>query len=185
MGNAGHGNALWTFLMPFSRYFGHYVGQLYKIEGELPPVESSEQDFRAVFRDIVRQGLERECYWILGNALSQCAFVFVIYSQDALGQRLGNDGLLIHLLAEYGIETNQSELEWFSQSFWAQSIALKCEHGWRPPQAEEMPMRIFETLSLATDHPPERLRLEMNWLIDEWKQEATAVLAKFGYHPVW
>ena len=27
LGNAGHCNALWTFLMPFSRFFGHYVSQ--------------------------------------------------------------------------------------------------------------------------------------------------------------
>ena len=26
LGNAGHCNALWAFLMPFSRFFGHYVG---------------------------------------------------------------------------------------------------------------------------------------------------------------
>ena len=36
LGNAGHANRLWTFLMPFSRFFSHYSGQLYKIEGELP-----------------------------------------------------------------------------------------------------------------------------------------------------
>ena len=32
LGNAGHSNALWTFLMPFSRFFGHYSGQIYKID---------------------------------------------------------------------------------------------------------------------------------------------------------
>jgi hypothetical protein len=29
-------DALWTFLMPFSRFFSHYSGQIYKIDEPLP-----------------------------------------------------------------------------------------------------------------------------------------------------
>lgn len=80
LGNAGHSNELWTFLMPFSRFFGHYVGQYYKINEELPPPGADEAAYRACFERVVHRMLAREFYWLLGNALSQCAFTFVIFS---------------------------------------------------------------------------------------------------------
>ena len=87
LGNAGHCNALWTFLMPFSRFFGHYVGQYYKVEEELPPPGSSPEAYRACFERVVGRLLGREFFWLLANALSQCAFTFIIFSQDGEGGR--------------------------------------------------------------------------------------------------
>jgi aldehyde:ferredoxin oxidoreductase len=49
-GNPGHANALWTFLMPFSRFFGHYVGQIYKIEGISRLVPAPTKRSRALSR---------------------------------------------------------------------------------------------------------------------------------------
>ena len=171
--------------MPFSRFFGHYVGQLYKIEAELPAPGASEDAYRSCFQAVVQEALEREFFWLLGNVLSQCAFTFVIYSQGGLGARLSDDALLIRLLRHYGIETTPSELRWFSQAFWAQSIALKLEYGWRPPTALDLPYRIYESLSLAMGRPPEDLQALMAWLIDEWKRAAGEVLSRFGYPVDW
>jgi aldehyde:ferredoxin oxidoreductase len=185
LGNAGHSNALWTFLMPFSRYFGHYVGQLYKIEAELPPVGAAEAEYRACFRQVVRQALRREWYWVLGNALSMCSFTFVIFSQDGAGERLADDDLLVELLRQYGLSTTRADLEWFGQAFWAQSMALKEAHGWRPPTAEELPGRVYESLALALKREPEELRRLMALLIDEWKIQARERLARFGYEVAW
>ncbi|MBN1402801.1 MAG: hypothetical protein JXA74_18305, partial [Anaerolineae bacterium] len=185
LGNAGHSNALWTFLMPFSRFFGHYVGQLYKIEAELPPAGADEQAYRACFREVVRRALEREFFWLLGNALSQCAFTFVIFSRDGQGETLSEDGLLVQLLRQYGIETSPSELRWFSQAFWAQSIALKCQYGWEPPSARDMPRRIYESLAPVLERDPDELQRLMDLLIDEWKRQAGAVMRRFGYQVAW
>ena len=79
-GNTGHCNALWTFLMPFSRFFGHYVGQIYKIDEEFPPPGATQGACRACFQRVVERLLAREFFWLLANALSQCAFTFVIFS---------------------------------------------------------------------------------------------------------
>ncbi|MGD8625997.1 MAG: aldehyde ferredoxin oxidoreductase N-terminal domain-containing protein, partial [Anaerolineae bacterium] len=84
LGNAGHANALWTFLMPLSRYFGHYVGQFYKIGAELPPGDDGAA-LDAVFERVVRRALQRELFGVLCNALSACAFTFVLFSQDGRG----------------------------------------------------------------------------------------------------
>jgi len=185
LGNAGHCNALWTFLMPFSRFFGHYVGQYYKVDVQLPPSGSDPQTYRACFESVVHRLLEREFFWLLANALSQCAFTFVIYSQDGQGERLSDDDLLIRLLQEYGIHTTRADLEWFSQAFWAQSIDLKCQFGWRPPAAADLPRRVYEALSLALGRPLEELQDLMGMLIEEWKQQAGALLFRFGYVPPW
>ncbi|MFH1084396.1 MAG: aldehyde ferredoxin oxidoreductase N-terminal domain-containing protein [Chloroflexota bacterium] len=195
LGNPGHSNALWTFLLPFSRYFGHYVGQLYKIEAEMPPPGASEDAYRACFQQVVRAALQRECFWLIGNALSQCAFTFIIYSQDGAGERLADerladealadDGLLARLLRHYGVRTTADELRWFSQAFWAQSIDLKCQHGWRPPGAADLPQRVYASLALALGRPAEELRGLMALLIDEWKTQARALLERFGYAPDW
>ena len=53
LGNAGHSNALWTFLMPFSRFFSHYSGQIYKLDETLPP-NPDDGALRRVFRRVPR-----------------------------------------------------------------------------------------------------------------------------------
>lgn len=180
LGNAGHANALWTFLTPLSRFFGHYVGQLYKIEGNLPSGESAE-GAQAVFEPVVRQALEREFFGCLGNVLSLCAFTSVIFSQAGQGVCLDDADLLVRTLACYGIETGRTELEWFAESFWARSIALRLEQGWRPPLAADYPGRVFEALSQALGRPVDELRNLMDLLIREWQRQAGEVLYKFGH----
>jgi hypothetical protein len=171
--------------MPFSRFFGHYVGQLYKVDEELPPPGSDQQTYRACFRRVVSRLLAREFFWLLCNALSQCAFTFVIYSQDGQGERLSDDDLLVRVLRHYGLHTTRSDLEWFGQAFWAQSVDLKCQFGWRPPSAADFPRRVYEGLSLALDRPADELQDLMDLLIDEWKQQAKDVLTRFGYETAW
>jgi aldehyde:ferredoxin oxidoreductase len=184
LGNAGHCNALWTFLMPFSRFFSHYSGQIYKIEGDIP-AGASEGEIKALFEHVIRQMLQREYFGVLCNGLSCCAFTFVIFSQNGEGERLSEDGLLVEILSHYGIKTSHQELMWFAQAFWAQSIDLKIKLGWRPPSAQDLPARVFEALSLTLDRPPEELRGLMDLLIDEWKRQAGGVMQKFGYEVVW
>ncbi len=181
LGNAGHCNALWTFLMPFSRFFGHYVGQYYKVDEQLPPPGSDTETYLACFERVVERLLRREFFWLLANALSQCAFTFVIFSQDGKGERLSNDGLLVHLLHAFGIHTTRADLEWFAQAFWAQSMDLKREFGWHPPSASDLPRRVYEALSLVLGRSPEELESLMGLLIDEWKRQAGGVMGRFGY----
>lgn len=185
LGNAGHCNALWTFLMPFSRFFGHYVGQFYKVDEELPPPGADREAYCSCFERVVGRLLAREFFWLLANALSQCAFTFVIFSQDGKGERLSDDDLLVRLLRSYGIHTTRTDLIWFSQTFWAQSIDLKCRFGWRPPSAADFPRRVYKALSLALDRPPDELQTLMDLLIGEWKRQAREVLARFGYEASW
>jgi aldehyde:ferredoxin oxidoreductase len=186
LGNAGHANQLWTFLMPFSRYFGHYVGQLYKIEGELPS-GTNPREARPVFEKVIRQALLREFFGCLGNALSTCAFTFVIFSQDGKGVNLDDSDLLVRTLACYGIETRREELAWFAEAFWSQSMAFKLECGWRPPTASNYPDRVYEALVQALHRPADELRVLMELLIAEWKRQATEVMHKYGYEvpPSW
>jgi aldehyde:ferredoxin oxidoreductase len=184
LGNAGHCNALWTFLMPFSRFFSHYAGQIYKIEGDIP-AGAGEGEIKALFENVIRQMLQREYFGVLYNCLSCCAFTFVIFSQDGEGERLDEDGLLVEILSHYGIKTSHQELMWFAQAFWAQSIDLKVKFGWRPPSAQDFPSRVFEALSLTLGRTPEELRGLMDLLVDEWKQQAGGVMQKFGYEVVW
>ncbi|NIO69538.1 MAG: hypothetical protein GTN71_11035, partial [Anaerolineae bacterium] len=184
LGNAGHCNALWTFLMPFSRFFSHYSGQIYKIEGDIP-AGASEGEIKALFENVIRQMLQREYFGVLCNCLSCCAFTFVIFSQDGEGERLDEDGLLVEILSHYGIKTSHQELMWFAQAFWAQSIDLKIKLGWHPPSAQDFPARVFEALSLTLERTPEELRGLMDLLIDEWKRQAGGVMQKFGYEVVW
>jgi aldehyde:ferredoxin oxidoreductase len=181
LGNAGHANALWTFLMPFSRFFGHYSGQIYKIDEPLPPPGSDEAAYRACFQRVVQRMLQKEFFWVLCNALSMCAFTFVIFSQDGEGERLSDNDLLVRLLHNYGIHTTRTDLEWFAQVFWAQSIDLKCQFGWRPPAAADFPQRVYKALSLALERTPEELQSLMGMLIEEWKRQAEDVMARFGY----
>ena len=185
LGNAGHANALWTFLMPFSRFFGHYVGQLYKIDETLPPPGSDQAAYRACFERVVQRMLQKEFFWVLCNAFSMCAFTFVIFSQDGKGERLSDDGLLLRLLRHYGIQATRADLEWFAQAFWVQSIDLKCQFGWRPPTAEAFPRRVYEALSLALDRPIGELQALMSMLVDEWKHQAGDMMARFGYEVPW
>jgi aldehyde:ferredoxin oxidoreductase len=180
LGNPGHANALWTFLMPFSRFFGHYSGQIYKVPGELRP-EMSEAEVDALFEGVVEEMVRRECFGILCNALSACAFTFVVFSQDGEGVRLDDGELLVRTLRAYGLETTRSELEWFAEAFWAQSLAWKLERGWRPPAAPDYPARVFEALSGALDFPPEELRRLMDRLIAAWERRAGELLYRYGY----
>jgi aldehyde:ferredoxin oxidoreductase len=184
LGNAGHCNALWTFLMPFSRFFGHYAGQIYKIDEELP-ADPDEESLRTLFARVIERMMDRELFGILCNALSCCAFTFVIYSKDGLGERLDNSDLLVRTLAQYGIRTTRSDLIWFAQAFWAQSLDLKAQYGWRPPRASDLPGRVYEALSLVLRQPPEVLQRWMALLIDEWKSQGRARLARFGYAVEW
>ena len=185
LGNPGHCNTLWTFLMPFSRFFGHLSGQYYKIDEKLPPPGSESEAYRACFERVVSRMFAREAYWLIGNALSQCAFTFVIFSDKGDGERLSDDHLLVKLLALYGIHTSPEELAWFSQAFWAQSIDLKCSYGWRPAAASDFPRRVYEGLSLALDRPVDELQHLMELLVEEWKRQAAGRLERFGYQPPW
>ncbi len=185
LGNAGHCNALWAFLMPFSRFFSHYSGQIYKIDETLPPPGSDESAYRACFQRVVQRMLQKEFFWVLCNALSMCAFTFVIFSQDGKGERLSDDNLLVKLLRHYGIHTTRADLEWFAQAFWAQSIDLKCRFGWKPPAAADFPRRVYEALALALERTPEDLQSLMEMLIREWKRQAEEVMYRFGYEVSW
>lgn len=185
MGNAGHCNALWTFLMPFGRFFSHYAGQFYKIDEKLPPSGSDRKAYQSCFKRVISQLMAQEFFCLLGNSLSQCGFTFVIFSRDGKGKQLSDDNLLIRLFHSYGIHTTHSELGWFSQVFWAQSIDFKCQLGWRPPTAGDFPKRIYEALSLALNQTPDELQTLMDMLIDEWKIQAKEVLNSFGYETSW
>jgi aldehyde:ferredoxin oxidoreductase len=185
LGNAGHANAPWTFLMPFSRFFSHYSGQIYKIDEALPSPGSDEAAYRACFQRVVQRMLQKEFFWVLCNALSMCAFTFVIFSQDGEGERLSDDNLLIRLLRNYGIHTTRADLEWFAQAFWVQSMDLKCQFGWRPPSAADFPRRVYEALALALERTPEELQSLMEMLIGEWKRQAGEVMGRFGHAAVW
>jgi hypothetical protein len=185
LGNPGHCNALWTFLMPFSRFFSHYSGQIYKIPGALPPPDSDQETVQGFSRQIVERMLQREFFWLLCNAFSHCAFTFIIFSQDGKGEELRKDDLLVRLLRHYGIHLTNAELIEFSQAFWAQSIDLKCQHGWRPQSAADFPRCVYEALSATLDRPPEELEAWMARLIAEWKQQAGQVLTSFGYTVSW
>jgi hypothetical protein len=81
----------------------------------------------------------------------------------------------------HGIRTTRADLEWFAQAFWAQSIDLKCQFGWRPPAADDFPRRVYEALALALDRPVEELQALMEMLIEEWKRQAGDVMRRFGY----
>jgi aldehyde:ferredoxin oxidoreductase len=179
LGNAGHANALWTFLMPVSRYFGHYVGQFYKIGGQLPPAGDGDA-VRLLFRQVVRKALEREFFGVLCNSLSACAFTFTLFSEDGQGMGLDDSNLLVRVLACYGLETRREELEWFAESFWSQSMAHKLALGWLPPSAADYPERVFEVLSLSLGRPTAELRSLMDELIVEWKRQAGEVLYRHG-----
>jgi aldehyde:ferredoxin oxidoreductase len=180
LGNPGHANQLWTFLMPFSRFFGHYVGQLYKIQKGLPP-GTRPGEVQPIFEEVIRQALQREFFGCLGNALSTCAFTFVLFSQDGEGVTLDDSDLLVRTLACYGIGCRREDLEWFAEAFWAQSIAFKLECGWKPPSAAEYPDRVYEALEQALGRPAGELRVLMDLLIGEWKQQAASIMHKYGY----
>jgi hypothetical protein len=184
MANAGHSNALWTFLMPFSRFFSHYSGQIYKIEETLPQAPDDDV-LRRVFRRVVERMFEREFFGILCNALSCCAFTFVIFSQDGQGEQLDDGDLLVRTLAEYGVRTTHDDLMWFAQAFWAQSMDLKARHGWRPLSARDLPRRVYEGLELVLGQPAEELVRWMDMLIAEWQVRAKGALSKFGYDATW
>lgn len=180
LGNAGHANALWTFLMPFSRFFSHYSGQIYKVPGELTP-DLGPAETQALFERVIAEMLQREVFGCLGNALSLCAFTHVIFSEDGRGIVLDGSDLLVRTLAAYGIEVRREDLQWFAEAFWAQSIALKMAHGWQPPRAEDFPARVFETLVPHLGRPVDVLRGLMNQLIAEWERQARVLLYKYGY----
>ena len=185
LANAGHANALWTFLMPFSRFFSHYSGSIYKIHETLPPQGSPPEDYQACFKRVIHLMLQREFFAVLGNSLSQCGFTFPVFSQEGKGEKLSTDQLLVKTLRLYGISTTQADLEWFSRAFWAQSIAFKQEHGWRPMSAADFPDRIYHSLSLTLEYSPEELTELMGMVIEEWKCQAGSIMSQFGYEVSW
>jgi aldehyde:ferredoxin oxidoreductase len=168
--------------MPVSRYFGHYVGQFYKIGGRLPPAGDG-QAVRRLFQEVVRKALEREFFGVLCNSLSACAFTFVLFSEEGQGVALDGSDLLVRTLACYGLETDREELAWYAESFWSRSIAHKLSLGWLPPSAAGYPHRVFEVLSLSLGRPAAELCSLMDELIAEWKRQAAEVLYRHG-HPV-
>lgn len=152
---------------------------------KLAQTRAGPQDYEACFERVVDRLLAREFFWILANALLQCAFTFVIFSQDGQGERLSDDDLLVRLLGRYGIKTTRADLEWFAQAFWAQSMAFKAGFGWWPPAAEEMPRRVYEALSLALARPVDEVQALMARLIEVWKRQAGQVMRCFGHEPAW
>ena len=151
----------------------------------MPPPGSDQETVRAFSRQIVERMLQREFFWLLCNAFSHCAFTFIIFSQDGKGEQLRKDDLLVRLLRHYDIHLTNKDLIEFSQAFWAQSIDLKCQHGWRPQSATDFPKRIYEALSSTLDRSPDELETLMAQLIAEWKQQAGEVLACHGYTAGW
>jgi aldehyde:ferredoxin oxidoreductase len=184
LANPGHGNALWTFLMPFSRYFGHYSGQIYKVEGVLTP-DMDADEIDALFYRVVRTMLQREFIICIGNSLSTCAFTFPIFTEGGRGEGLDSRRLLVRTLAQYGFGVHEHELKWFAQAFWAQSIALKLRYGWVPPRAADLPGRVFELLSKVLDHPSDDVAELMDRLIDVWLRQAGEVMRRFGHEVPW
>jgi hypothetical protein len=155
------------------------------VDEKLPPPGSDQAAYRACFERVVGRLLKREFFWLLANSLSQCAFTFVIFSQDGKGERLSDDDLLVRLLRHYSIHTTRADLDWFAQAFWAQSMDLKWKFGWRPPSASDFPHRVYEALSLALDRSPDELQSLMGMLIEEWKRQTREVLGRFGYGASW
>ena len=184
LGNAGHCNRLWTFLMPFSRFFSHYSGQIYKIGGRLPK-DKDDAEAHQLLSPVIREMFRREYFSILCNALSCCAFGFVVYSQNGEGEELDDENLLVEVLRAYGIETSREELMLFAQNFWAQSIDLKLRCGWQAPSAADFPKRIFEAVAQAVGKPAEECGCLMDLLIAEWKTQAKRVMQKYGYESPW
>ena len=180
LGNPGHANALWTFLMPFSRFFSHYSGQIYKVPGDLKP-GLTPAETRSLFEQVIAEMLKREIFGCLCNALSMCAFTFVVFSENGAGVELDGD-LLARTLALYGVDVRREDLLWFAEAFWAQSIAFKVAHGWQPPRASDFPARVFEALAQTLSRSVDDLRDLMNRLIAEWERQAGALLAKYGYN---
>ncbi|MBD3421365.1 MAG: hypothetical protein GF398_14710 [Chitinivibrionales bacterium] len=185
IGNAGHCNTLWTFLMPFSRYFGHYVGQYYKIDEQLPREDATADELALFATRVVRRLLRREFFWLIGNALSHCGFTYIVFSEDMKGEELRRDELLVRLLRDYGINTTNANLVLFAQTFWAQSMDFKCQCGWTPPSVDDFPQRIFEALSKVNGRTIEELKSMMRLLIDEWNKQAGNIMRGAGYEPVW
>ena len=184
LGNPGHCNKLWTFLMPFSRFFSHYSGQIYKVSGSIPE-DSDQETLQRLFSQVIQEMFQREYFSILCNTLSCCAFGFVIFTEGGSGVELSRDDLLVEVLDFYGIETSRKELMKFAQNFLAQSIDLKIKHGWQPLNADQFPYRIYEAVSQAISHPPERCKEMMDILIDEWKRQTKQLMSKYGYNAPW
>ena len=185
LGNPGHCNALWTFLMPFSRFFSHYSGQIYKISGEMPEVGADKEVISKFCQDIIQKMLKREFYWIICNALSLCAFTFIIFSQEGKGYELRDDDLLPNLLNKYGIQLTTSELKEFARTFWAQSINLKNKFWWQPQNANQFPERVYEALGLNLNRPIEDMKSLMENLIDEWKKQTANILQDYELPVNW
>lgn len=184
LGNPGHGNALWTFLMPFSRFFGHYSGQIYKIDGDLTP-DMRDDAIEVLFEDVITRMLQREALICLGNALSACAFTFVIFTEDGLGEALDRGSLLVRTLALYGLSVHDQDLLWFAKAYLARSIALKAALGWIPPRASDFPKRVRDLLSSVLDRPVDEVACLMDQLIGVWKRQAGELLHTFGHEVPW
>ena len=174
---------MWTFLMPFSRFFGHYSGQIYKIDEKLPPDPTGEEA-REVYRRVIRKMIARELFCIVGNALSLCAFVANIFSEGGNGEEL-NAPLLEEVLDLYGIELSAEEIRRRAEAFLARSIQFKSELGWRPPTVADYPERIFEAVSRSIGESESRCKQVFGLLIEEWKAQMGDLLRANGVDPAW
>ncbi|MHC4914890.1 MAG: aldehyde ferredoxin oxidoreductase N-terminal domain-containing protein [Planctomycetota bacterium] len=183
LGNAGHCNALWTFLMPFSRFFSHYSGQIYKIDEKLPP-GAGDDEAHEVFRRVIARMIERELVCVVGNSLSMCAFVFNVFTVNGKGEAVDWD-LFNQVLAVYGLDRPGEELRAEAERFLAQSLAFRSETGWRPPSAADYPARIFEAVSGPVGESPERCRALFDVLIDEWKAASAELMSRHGLVAAW
>ncbi|MFC1498536.1 aldehyde ferredoxin oxidoreductase N-terminal domain-containing protein [Verrucomicrobiota bacterium] len=174
LGNAGHCNKLWTFLMPFSRFFSHYSGQIYKINEELPSDVSDEEAFK-IFKRVIKQMIDREIVCVIGNSLSLCAFVFNIFSVNGKGELIDYP-LLLETLGIFGIDIDSATLNNQAETFLTQSIEFRKKCGWKPQTAEEYPYRIFESVSKAINIPPERCKALFDLLIKAWGESAESLI---------
>jgi aldehyde:ferredoxin oxidoreductase len=178
LGNAGHCNALWTFLMPFSRFFSHYSGQVYKIDEQLAP-GSSDEGAREVFRRVIERMVDREVVCVLGNGLSMCAFVFNAFTENGKGDNV-NLALLNEALGVYGLDQDAAVLRRGAEAFLAQSLEFRRELGWQPPTVEDYPARIFEAVSGPVGESPERCRQLFALLVEEWKRWESELITRYG-----
>ena len=170
--------------VPFSRFFSHYAGQIYKVSGALP-ADDNDEKLGELFKGVVREMFEREYFSALCNTLSCCAFAFVAFTENGEGRELDKENLLADTLGAYGIETTREELLLFAQNFWAQSMDFKIRSGWTPPSASDLPDRVFEAVGRALGRSPEDCRRLLDMVIAEWKPEAKRLMRKYGYEAPW
>lgn len=183
LGNAGHCNALWTFLMPFSRFFSHNSGRLYEIDEDLP-AGCGDEEARAIFARVVERMIQRELIGILSNALSLCTFVFRAFTEDGKGRTLDTDTFR-EVMTFFDLDADPKAALQTAEAFLAESIRFRLDCGWQPPGVREYPARVLETVSHVIGTSPERCRELFALLIDEWKRGAGTLLKRHGIPVRW